>query len=99
MDWKDEAAEQIEAVTRDPLADAVTGTVRLVAVSAPSGRGRYQEATLELVAEASGIESRVIHTAAVFDTRAWPTVGLVLPARISRGHAEALEVDWSALPR
>lgn len=98
MDWKDEAARQLEALTGDPRADAVTGTVLLAVVSEPTGRGRYQEATLELVAEASGIEPRVVHTTAVFDTRAWPTAGLVLPARISASRVDAIDVDWDALP-
>lgn len=97
MDGKDEIVRQLEILTGDPMADAATGTVRLASVSAPGGRGRYQEADLELVAEASGIEPHVVRTSAVFDTRAWPAEGLVLPARISRTRSDAVEVDWDAL--
>jgi hypothetical protein len=99
VDWTDDAAHQLEALTGDPLADAVRGIVRITAASAPEGRRRYQECRLEMQAEAPEIEPRTVRTVAVFDTRSWPAAGAVLPARISRSHADAVEVDWDALAR
>lgn len=99
MDWTDEAAHQLEALTGDPMADAVRGTVRITAASAPEGRSRYQECRVDLLAEAPGLEARTVSTVVVVDRRAWPTIDQVLPARISRSRAEAVDVDWNALAR
>lgn len=97
--WVDEAAAALDRITRDPLADAVAGTVEIVALTAPAGHGRYRECAVELRAQGPGIASRTISSAVVFDTRRLPPVGTVLPARISPSHSEAVEVEWDALPR
>ncbi|MET0298083.1 MAG: hypothetical protein ABW024_11820 [Microbacterium sp.] len=99
MDWTDDVAHQLEVVTGDPMADAVRGTVTIVEASAPEGRRRYQECRVVLLAEAPGVASRNLTTAVVVDQRAWPRVGAVLPAQISRTHPDAFEADWSALAR
>lgn len=41
-DWEDAAAETLERVTHSPMADAMHGTIRIVALSEPKGRARYQ---------------------------------------------------------
>ncbi|MET0813243.1 MAG: hypothetical protein ABWY03_09320 [Microbacterium sp.] len=97
--WVQEAADALEKITRDPMADAVAGTVRIVSASAPAGRGRYQECELELLAAAAGIPDRTVEEVVVFSTRSWPAVGAVLPARISRSHPGSIDVDWDALGR
>lgn len=99
MDGVEEGAAWLEHITRDPMADAARGTVQLLAASPPTGRGRYQECRVELLAEAPEVESRVVVTTVVYDTRAWPVVGAVASARISRHSADALEVDWAELTR
>ncbi|GAA1911966.1 hypothetical protein GCM10009775_00680 [Microbacterium aoyamense] len=97
--WIQDAAEALDRITRDPMADAVPGRVTILSVAAPDGRGRYRECSIELRAEASGVDARTIGMAVVFDTRALPPAGTVLPARISRSHPDAVEVDWDALAR
>ncbi len=99
MNWIDDAAQQMERMTGSPLGDAVPGTVRIVARSEPEGRGPYQTCRLELLAEAEGIPPRVVITEVVFARRHWPAEGAVIPARISRTHHDALDVDWDALSR
>jgi hypothetical protein len=98
-DWTEDAARQLERITGDPLADAVAGRVRVVSRSEPGGRGRYQPCTIELLAEAEGVPPRTVTTEVVFDRRHWPPVGAVLPARVSRTHPDAVEVNWDALAR
>lgn len=99
MDWVDDAARELEKLTRDPLADAVAATVRIVSVSAPAGRGRYQEASMEFAVTASEIEPTTVRSAFVFDRSSWPTVGSVFPAHVSVSDPSAVEIDWSALGR
>ncbi len=95
----DDVTEVLERLTKDPLADAVPGLVRVVAVSDPAPRGRYQECRLELVAEAAGMAPTTVHTSVVTRPRTWPRVGMSLPARISASQPTAVEVDWDALAR
>ncbi|MDQ1128917.1 hypothetical protein [Microbacterium sp. SORGH_AS_0888] len=97
MHWTDEAAEQLEKILHDPLADAVRGQAEVVSVSAPSGRGRYQEATVELELSAPGLPGSRITTTGVFAVKAWPTVGFRAPARVPPSDPASAEVDWSAL--
>lgn len=99
MNWIDDAAHELERITGDPMADAVPGHVRVIARSEPEGRGRYQACRLELLAEADGIPPRVVITEVVFERDHWPAVDAVLPARVSRAHADAVDVDWDALTR
>ncbi|MEN2738601.1 hypothetical protein ABCS02_12485 [Microbacterium sp. X-17] len=98
-EWVDGVAQQFERVTGNPLADAVRGTVRIVALSEPEGRGSYRPSRVELLAQADGVPPRVVIVEAVFPRKHWPKAGTVLPARISPTHADAVEVDWDALPR
>ncbi|WP_439593327.1 hypothetical protein [Microbacterium sp.] len=97
--WVQEAADALEKITRDPMADAVAGTARVLSVSAPRRRGRYQECDLELLIEVPGREPRTARAAVVFSTRTWPTVGAVLPARVSTTDEAAFAVKWDALRR
>lgn len=99
MGAEGDSAHILEVITGSRLADAVPGRVTIVAVPPSEGRRRYQECRIELLAEASGIEPRTVVMAVVFDTRRWPTVGRVLPARISVRHHDALDVNWDALAR
>ena len=99
MEWVDDAARELERLTRDPLADAVATTVRIVSVSSPQGRGRYQEASVEFAVTASGTEPRTVRSAFVFDRSSWPTAGSVFPARVSVSDPDAIDIDWSSLER
>lgn len=94
-----QAAQWLERITGDPLADAVRGRVRVVAVSAPTGRRRYQECTVELAVTASGAPPHAITQVVVLPRSAWPKVGDVLVAAVSPSRPDALEVDWSPLAR
>ncbi|PZU38462.1 MAG: hypothetical protein DI573_09760 [Microbacterium sp.] len=98
-EWVGEAAEQLERITRDPMADAAHGAIRVVSVSAPTGHARYQELTVQAQVSALGIEEKTQPLVVVLDTRRLPPVGAVLPARISRTHEGMIEVDWESLAR
>lgn len=93
-DWTDEAAEQLEELIGDPLADAVRGTIRIVGRSAPARRPRYQECLLDVVAEAPGLDPAPVSTTGVFDRKRWPEVGTVVPARVSPTQRGAIEILW-----
>jgi hypothetical protein len=95
----DDATHVLERLTRDPMADAVPGLVRVVSASEPASRGRYQECRLELIAEAPGIPHTTVATSVVTRPQTWPRVGMRLPARISVSRPTAVEVDWDALAR
>lgn len=97
--WVDEAAEMLEKITRDPLADAVRGRVRIVSASERTGRARYQPCTLEVVTQADGIPETRVQTEVVTSAKYWPRVGSVLPALISPSDPTHIEVDWDALAR
>jgi hypothetical protein len=98
-EWEADAAEQLERLTHSPMADALRGTVRIVALSSPKPRGRYQTCRMELQLEAPGLEPETLATEVVLDRRYWPAVGTVLRARISRRKPRFLDVDWEALAR
>ncbi|QKJ18972.1 hypothetical protein [Microbacterium hominis] len=95
----DDVAAALERLTHDPLADAVRGTVRVVAASEPAPRGRYQECRLDVIAEATGVPPTPVSTAVVTRRRYWPQVGQVLPARVSVSNPTVIDVDWDALAR
>ena len=92
----DDAIRWLEKLTGDPLADARPVRVRTVSVSEPAGRGRYQECRVGLVVE--GKDAAPVEVSVVLPVKRWPTVGLVLPARASRTHPDAIGVDWERLP-
>ncbi|RLK52851.1 hypothetical protein [Microbacterium telephonicum] len=94
----DQAAEWLEKLAKDPMADAVRGRVRIVAVTPPAERGRYQECVVDLAVEAAGIAPVEVTQHVVFSRKRWPAVGVVLPARISVSVPENLEVAWDAMP-
>lgn len=95
MDWKDEAAAIIDQVTRDPMAGAERGTVEILAIGEPAARPRYQEARIELRADAPGREPVILRTHVVLDRKHWPTVGTKLPARIPPGDSlTEISIDW-----
>lgn len=95
----EQATQWLEAITGDPMADAVRGRLTVVAASEPAARGRYQECRLELMAEAPGIPPTAVSHVAVFPRRQWPTPGTVVPARISRADPSAFEANWEAARR
>ncbi len=98
-EWE-QVAHALERITRDPLADADDGAVRVVGITDPAGRRRYQEATITVVPIVAGVAGeRLTMTEMVFDRRYWPAEGRVLPARISRSDPSVIEVDWDALAR
>lgn len=94
-----QATQWLERITGDPLGDAVRGRVRVVAVSAPTGRRRYQECTVELAVTADGAPPHTLTQVVVLPRSAWPKVGDVLVAAVSPSRPDALEVDWSPLAR
>lgn len=94
-----QATQWLERITGDPLADAVRGRVRVVAVSAPEGRRRYQECTVELAVTADGAPAHTLTQVVVLPRSTWPKVGDVLVAAVSPSRPDALEVDWSPLAR
>jgi hypothetical protein len=96
-EWEEDAAEQLERLTGSRMADALRGTIRIVALSAPSGRGRYQTCEMELVLEAPELPPETLVTEVVFDRRYWPSAGMVLRARISRRKPRMIDVNWDAL--
>ncbi|WP_460773356.1 hypothetical protein [Microbacterium sp. GXF7504] len=95
----DRATEQLERLLHDPMATAVRGMVELTAVSAPQGRGRFQEATIDLLASAPGLAPTPVTVAVVLPVRHWPEPGMRLPARIPPAEPQSLEVDWEPLAR
>lgn len=99
MDEIENFAAQLEKLTGDPLRDAVPAQVLIVSVSEPVGRARYQACTLEVLAEAPGIEPVRVSTEVVTSRGHWPQVGAVLPARISASQPRRMDIDWDALAR
>lgn len=93
----DSTTAWLEKIIRDPMADAVTGRVRVLSASEPARRGRYQECQVELAVEAPGIPTTVARQALVFPRNRWPRAGDIVPARISRSQPDALEADWERL--
>ena len=98
-DWEEEAAESLERLTGSPMADALQGTIRIVSLSEPKGRSRYQTCEMELVLDAPGLDAEPLSTEVVLDRRYWPTAGMVLRARISRRRPRMIDVNWDALAR
>jgi hypothetical protein len=96
-DWEEGAAETLERLTGSPMADSVRGTIRIIGLSEPRGRSRYQTCTMDLVLEGPGLDSEPLTTEVVLDRRYWPTVGLVMRARISRRKPRMIDVNWDAL--
>lgn len=95
----DRAAAWLEKLTRDPMADAVRGRVRVVSASEPAARGRYQECTLELIVEGEGLAPTPVTQQLVFPRKVWPRVGDVVPARVSFSHPQVFEANWDLLTR
>lgn len=93
----EQATAWLEKVTRDPMADAVTGRARVEDASDPVGPARYQECEVTLTVEAPGIPPTSVRMSLVFPRRVWPRVGDVLPARISASDPTVAEVDWDRL--
>jgi hypothetical protein len=96
-EWVDDAAASLEKLVGSPMAGAVHGTVRIVSITEPKKRGRYQEAHLEVETSAPGQESAVVATDVVLHRKYWPAVGTVLPARIAP--SGAMDIDWDVLAR
>lgn len=96
-DWEEGAAETLERLTGSPMADAVHGTIRIVALSEPKGRSRYQACEMDLILEGPGLDSEPLTTEVILDRRYWPTVGMVLRARISHRQPRMIDVNWDAL--
>ncbi len=95
----EQTVQWLQRATGDPMADAVPGRVRVDAVSDAAARGRYQQCRVEVTAHADGIPPTASVIEIVIDTRHWPRVGQVLPARISPSDPRVLEVNWDALRR
>lgn len=98
-DWEEGAAEALERITGSPMADALHGTIRIVSLSEPKGRFRYQTCTMELLLNAPGIDAEPLTTEVVLDRRYWPTAGMVMRARISQRRPRMIDVNWDALAR
>jgi hypothetical protein len=96
-DWVDDAATQLDRLTGSSMAGAVPGRVRIVSITEPRGRLRYQEAHLEVSAEVPGRAPELRRTEVVLDRRYWPSAGMVLPADIAP--SGALEIRWDVLAR
>lgn len=99
MDDLDRGAEWLDRLFGDPMQDAVPAVAHVVAVSEATGRRRYQTCRLELVIEAVGVETIMMHTEAVVSRDHWPREGMTLPAQVSRSRPDLVEVDWDALGR
>lgn len=95
----DDITHQLEKLVGDPMADAVSGHVTVVAASEPEGRARYQECALELLVSAPEIDDVTVRTAVVTTRHHWPAVGAILPARVSASSPTNIDVDWDALAR
>lgn len=54
---------------------------------------------MDLVLEAPELEPEPLTTEVVLDRHYWPTAGMVLRARISRGRPRMIDVNWDALAR
>ncbi|TQK18106.1 hypothetical protein FBY40_0592 [Microbacterium sp. SLBN-154] len=98
-DWEDGAAETLERLSGSTMADAYVGTIRILSLTPPTLRRRYQTCTMELALEVPEIEGETLRTEVVLDKRYWPEVGTVLRARISRRKPRMIDVDWDALAR
>lgn len=98
-DWEEDAAEALERLTHSPMADAIRGTIRIVSLSEPRGRSRYQACRMELMLEAPDLDPEPLSTEVVLDRRYWPKAGMVLRARISRKRPRMIDVNWDALAR
>ncbi|SFS17684.1 hypothetical protein SAMN04487846_3628 [Microbacterium sp. cf046] len=98
-EWQEQAAETLDRLTGSPMADAINGTIRIVALSAPKGRLRYQSCEMELILEGPGLDHEPLSTEVILDRRYWPTAGMVLRARISRKQPRMIDVNWDALAR
>lgn len=96
-DWTKDAADILEQLTRDPLRGSVAGTVTIQSIIDARPRPRYQEAELELLAEAPGREPVLVRTFVVLDRRRWPSIGTILPAHIAQGEPPALDISWDIL--
>jgi hypothetical protein len=83
----------------DPMADAVRGTATILSVSEPTGRAPYAKCTLEVTAQAEGIEPRTVSFEAVLARKHWPSVGMVVPARIPPGRSDLVALDLEAFKR
>jgi len=96
----EQATVWLERLTGDPLADAVRGRVRIVAVSEPAPRPRYQQCRVEMVVEIadSPAGDATIVQEVVFSRTRWPRVGTVLPARVSASDPSVCDVVWDAMP-
>ena len=73
------------------------GTIRIVSLSEPKGWFRYQTCEMELVLEGPGLPPETLVTEVVLDRKYWPTVGMILRARISRRTPRMIDVNWDAL--
>ncbi len=93
----EQATAWLEMITRDPMADAVSGRATVVCVDEPGGRGRYREHVVVVLAEGPGIPLTSVEQRLVFDTRKPPAPGIVLPARISVSDPQVLEVNWESM--
>jgi hypothetical protein len=98
-DWEEDAAEALERLTHSPMADAIRGTIRIISLSQPRGRSRYQACQMELLLEAPDLDPEPLSTEVVLDRRYWPEAGMVLRARISRKRPRMIDVNWDALAR
>ena len=98
-DWEEDAAETLERLTGSPMSDALQGTIEIVELTPPAGRSRYQSCSMNLVLNAPGIERELLTTEVILDRRYWPTVGMILRARISRKQPRMIDVNWDALAR
>lgn len=98
-DWEEDAAEVLERLTHSPMANAVPGTIRIVSLSQPTGRMRYQTCEMDLILQAPGIDAEPLRTEVVLDRRYWPDAGMVLRARISQRQPRMIDVNWDALAR
>jgi hypothetical protein len=98
-DWEEGAAETLERLTGSPMADAHVGTIRILSLTPPTRRRRYQTCTMDLALEAPDLPEETLRTEVVLDRRFWPEVGTVLRARISRRRPRMIDADWEALAR
>jgi hypothetical protein len=94
-EWVAEAAEALERITHDPMADAHRGTVRILSVSDPAPRRGYQACTMRLALEAPGLAEEMDYEG-VFPRTQWPRVGAVIRARISRKTPRIVEANWES---
>ncbi|NYF18013.1 hypothetical protein HDC37_002869 [Microbacterium sp. AK009] len=98
-EWEDDAAATLERLSGSRMADAYVGAIRILSLTPPTQRRRYQVCTMDLALEAPGLEGETLQTEVVLDKRYWPDVGTVLRARISRRKPRMIDADWEALAR